>query len=96
MVRDKEGHKRRRLALQAEVNRVKHLCGCEICGTHEGRLEFHHPDGVETKYNRISNIQTRRRLIQELDKVVVRCAICHRVQHAADRERDVYGRFLHC
>lgn len=95
-LRDKEGHKRRRLALQAEVNALKHKLGCVFCGTKEGKLEFHHPNGAENKYSRISNIQPKKKLIAELEKVVVLCSVCHRVGHAVERKRDEQGRFIHC
>lgn len=92
ILRDKENHKRRRLALQAEVTAYKHTIGCAVCGTKIGDLEFHHPDGIKTKYDRIANIQTRR-VFEELKKVQVLCKSCHLRFHNETRLRGTDGRF---
>lgn len=92
-IRDRENHKRRRLALQFEINCIKHQRGCLICGAHEGRLEFHHPDGVKHKKSRLSNIQTRNRALAELERVIVLCGACHRAYHNSLRERNERGQF---
>ena len=92
--RKKGGHKKRRLALQAAVNYLKNELGCRICRS-KGNLHFHHPNGVEHKKYRISNIQSAAKLLRELPKVVVECESCHYSKHAKRAERSSDGKFCY-
>ena len=92
--RKKEGHKKRRLVLQAAVNYLKKELGCVICKSRIN-LHFHHPNGVEHKKYRISNIQSAVMLLRELPKVIVECESCHHSKHAKRAERSSDGKFCY-
>ena len=55
--------------------------GCDDCGTHEGKLEYHHLD-PETKTRSISSMATcsLEALLDEITLCTVLCTTCHRTR----------------
>jgi hypothetical protein len=66
------------------VNYKKQLA-CVTCGhNHPAALDFHHVE--QKKSNRklhklVSDGNTKKRILEEIDKCVVLCSNCHRVHH---------------
>ena len=73
------------------VDRWKLAAGCFDCGynAHPQALDFDH---LRDKQNSVSKITKDRaglaRLVDEMEKCVVRCANCHRVKTSAERPRS--------
>jgi hypothetical protein len=71
------------------VNYKKQLA-CVTCGhNHPAALDFHHVE--QKKSNRkvhklVSDGNTKKRILEEIDKCVVLCSNCHRVHHEEERE----------
>jgi hypothetical protein len=77
---------RRYQKAKALRNEIKLAAGCIDCGykTHAAALHFDHVRGV--KVASPAAIQSMPQLLAELEKCVVRCANCHAVRHANERE----------
>lgn len=64
---------------------------CAICARSDGPLsayDFHHPDA--NKEFAISRAYySKKKIRKELDKCVLLCAFCHRVQHSIERGTDI-------
>lgn len=82
-----QAHKQERqdriLRFQAMLNEIKLSSGCVDCGyaVHPAALDFDHVEGVKSK--NISQMYTfsRKTILTEISKCVVRCANCHRIRH---------------
>ena len=65
-------------------------CECARCG--EDRppcLDFHHPGEKDQGIARmVVNGHSKERILDEIDRCVVLCANCHRLEHAAEYEPD--------
>jgi len=81
----------RRQKLKADL--VKYKGGkCEHCSvsyTYDGVYEFHHPDPTKKDFEiglaldrKIPYLRTRENLLKEIDKCLMLCANCHRIEHA--------------
>ena len=71
------------------VNYKKQLA-CVTCGhNHPAALDFHHVE--QKKSNRkvhklVSDGNTKKRILEEIDKCVVLCSNCHRTYHHDERQ----------
>ena len=82
---------KRRQKLKADL--VKYKGGkCEHCSVsypYDGVYEFHHPDPTKKDFEiglaldrKIPYLRTRENLLKEIDKCLMLCANCHRIEHA--------------
>lgn len=85
----KENKNARRLIAQEFVNAYKAECGCKDCANDNPIvLDFHH---LGDKESSISNMITRgmplEKIKAEIEKCVVLCANCHRIEHYKLRQK---------
>jgi len=61
---------------------------CSKCGRSDGpadAYDFHHLDGKEFNISRAHSF-SHERIKRELDKCILVCAFCHRVEHSCDQD----------
>lgn len=82
---------KRRRELKSDL--VKYKGGkCEHCNVsypYDGVYEFHHPDPNKKDYEislaldrKVPYLRSRENLLKEIDKCLMLCANCHRMEHA--------------
>lgn len=74
------------IANSKRLKALKHLGGkCDCCGykEHSCALDFHHYKDVDNKARDFGNMRcwAWKRIVEELKKCVILCAICHRLAH---------------
>ena len=78
------------------VTRLKRETGCQVCrwNGHMNALDLHHIDPAEKSGNfgKILSSGSIKALEEELEKVVVLCANCHRLVHAGQIELRYHKR----
>ena len=83
---------KRRERRMAWWNGIRASLSCEICG--ESRtpcLDFHHKDPSSKEFGfgkAVSHFMPRGKILKEIEKCVVLCANCHRMEHHNERIRD--------
>jgi hypothetical protein len=89
----RERNNRRMKALFEWLHDYKSKLKCEKCGydEHPAALDFHHRDG-DDKTNNISqlmsNTKSKEKTLEEIDKCMVLCAICHRILHYKENQKE--------
>lgn len=73
---------------RAYVNEVKARLGCRRCGIKDHRvLDFHHlGDKEQAVALAVGASWSIRKLQAEIDKCIVLCANCHRIEHYEEEE----------
>ena len=69
------------------LDRYKRMVGCQHCGynKHAFCLDFHHvDDNKEGQISRMGNSNLKK-LIREVRKCIVLCAMCHRIEHNKEK-----------
>lgn len=71
------------------VNYKKQLA-CVTCGhNHPAALDFHHVEQKKSNkkvHKLVSDGNTKKRILEEIDKCVVLCSNCHRIHHEEERK----------
>lgn len=82
--RDREARRRE------VINKYKRKKGCAICGTHKGRLVFHHrdPDSTQHAVSQMLCLSIKR-IKAEIKLCVVLCNSCHVLIHNAIRRKKL-------
>lgn len=74
--------------LKRKIEAINYLGGkCIRCGYSESpyALEFHHLDPSKKDFNIGKRITKIERMKEELDKCILLCANCHRIEHSGDK-----------
>ena len=75
------------------VNYKKQLA-CVTCGfDHPAALDFHHVERKKSNrkvHELVGDGNTKKRILEEIEKCVVLCSNCHRVHHHDEREINKY------
>lgn len=74
---------------QSKVSEYKTQRGCQKCGynAHAVALDLHHTDSTEKENNVAAMARSNMswsKIQAEMDKCIVLCAICHRLEHHMD------------
>lgn len=82
----KNRHSKRKKYLRNFVNKIKAEKGCFICQEKRYQcLDFHHTNPSDKKFGIAKGVNHymygKKELKKEIDKCIVLCANCHRVEH---------------
>ena len=79
-----ERRKRRVRWFTQYLDMLRKTQGCADCGTHDGRLDYHHID-PSTKKAKINTMawSSLEAFLDELEKCTVLCRSCHKRRHDA-------------